>query len=102
MKVDIKEENGGYTAYVEGWLDTNVASQLEKDFLPLMENADKSIVLDCSRLEYMSSSGLRAFLSLRKESAAKGGSVLIRNIHDEIDKVFRMTGFYKLFDIQKE
>jgi anti-sigma B factor antagonist len=66
---------------------------------PLMENADKEITLDCTNLEYISSSGLRLFLALRKETSLKGGKVIIKNINDEIKKVFMMTGFFNLFEI---
>jgi anti-anti-sigma factor len=100
MKIDIKEENGVLTGTLEGWLDTNVAAQFNEDIKPLMEQADKKIVLNCEGLQYISSSGLRAFLALRKESAARGGKIVITNINDEIRKVFTMTGFFNLFDIR--
>ena len=100
MTIEIKEQNGGLTALMNGRLDTPAAVQAVKDMQPLMDNADKEITLDCSKLEYISSSGLRLFLSLRKETAAKGGKVIIENINDEIKKVFMMTGFYNLFEIK--
>ncbi len=100
MNIEIKEQNGGYTAEMIGRLDTPAAVQAAKDFQPLMEQADKVITLDCTKLDYISSSGLRLFLSLRKETAAKGGKVIIENINDEIKKVFMMTGFYNLFEIK--
>jgi anti-sigma B factor antagonist len=100
MTINIKEQNGGYTAEMAGRLDTPAAVQAAKDFQPLMDHADKEITLDCTQLDYISSSGLRLFLSLRKETAAKGGKVIIVNINDEIKKVFMMTGFYNLFEIK--
>ncbi len=100
MTIEIKEQNGGYTAQMIGRLDTPSAVQATKDMQPLMENADKVITLDCEKLDYISSSGLRLFLSLRKETSAKGGKVIIENINDEIKKVFMMTGFYNLFEIK--
>ena len=100
MTIDIKEQNGGYTALMDGHLDTPAAIQVGKDMQPLMDNADKEITLDCTKLDYISSSGLRLFLSLRKEAAAKGGKVIIENINDEIKKVFMMTGFFNLFEIK--
>ncbi len=100
MTIEIKEENGGYTALMNGRLDTPAAVQAAKDIQPLMEHADKEITLNCTNLEYISSSGLRLFLSLRKEAASKGGKVIIENINDEIKKVFMMTGFYNLFEIK--
>lgn len=99
MVIDIQELNGGMTAFLDGRLDTPAAIKAQQDMTPLMENADKEITLDCTKLEYISSSGLRLFLALRKETATKGGKVIIKNINDEIRKVFMMTGFFNLFTI---
>lgn len=100
MTFDIKEENGGMTAIIQGRLDTPAAVKAQQEITPLLENADKEILLDCSRLEYISSSGLRLFLTIRKETAAKGGKVIIQNVSDDIKKVFMMTGFFNLFEIR--
>ena len=99
MTIDIRQENGGYVASFNGRLDTPAAIKAQQDIAVLTENADKEIILDCTYLEYISSSGLRLFLSLRKETSAKGGKVTVKNINDEIKKVFQMTGFYNLFTI---
>ena len=99
MTIDIREENGGYVASFDGRLDTPAAIMAQQDIVELTENADKEITLDCTKLEYISSSGLRLFLALRKETTAKGGKVVVKNINDEIKKVFQMTGFYNLFTI---
>ncbi len=87
-------------ATVSGRLDTPAAVKAQQEIAPLLENADKTITLDCTSLEYISSSGLRLFLTIRKEAAAKGGKVIIENINDEIKKVFMMTGFFNLFEIR--
>ena len=100
MKIEIEEKNGGMVATIEGRLDTPAAIKAQQDIIPLLENADKQIKLDCTNLEYISSSGLRLFLTLRKEAAAKGGKVIIENINDDIKKVFMMTGFFNLFEIR--
>lgn len=99
MTINIQEQNGGYIAFFNGRLDTPAAVKAQQDMTLLMENANKEITLDCTQLEYISSSGLRLFLALRKETAAKGGKVIIKNINDEIKKVFMMTGFFNLFEI---
>lgn len=100
MNIDIKIEDNVVCATIEGRLDTVSAVEAEKDFLPLKENAGKNIVLDCSALDYISSSGLRLLLSLRKEVEAKGGKLTVEHINDEIRNVFTITGFFKLFDIR--
>ena len=99
MIFDIQQQPQGMYATVSGRLDTPAAVKAQQEILPLLENADKAITLDCKGLEYIRSSGLRLFLTIRKEVAAKGGSVVIQNINDDIKKVFMMTGFFNLFTI---
>ena len=100
MIFEIKEQSTGMLATVSGRLDTPAAVKAQQEITPLLENADKEIILDCTDLEYISSSGLRLFLTIRKETSAKGGKVVIQNINDEIRKVFMMTGFFNLFEIK--
>ena len=57
-------------------------------------------MLDCKEMSYISSSGLRIFLTIRKAAAAKGGNVIVRDINNDIRQVFMMTGFLNLFEIQ--
>jgi anti-sigma B factor antagonist len=65
-----------------------------------MQYAAGTVILDCTQLEYISSSGLRLFLSLRKAAASKGGKVIVKAINNDIRSVFMMTGFLNLFEIQ--
>ena len=100
MKVEILKAEDAVTAKLIGRLDSVASPEIAKALEPLNDVADKKIILDCSQMEYISSSGLRIFLSLRKESVKKGGTVIIRDINNEIRKVFMMTGFLNLFEIE--
>ena len=100
MNIEIKEQNGSYLGILTGWIDTAEASQFLEDLKPLMANANKSIELNCSKLEYICSLGLRGVLQLKKESAAKGGSMVLTHVEGEVEKILKITGFNKLFDIR--
>ena len=100
MKTVITHNANQVIAAFEGRLDTAAAVQTAEDVKPLMELEHKEIILDCTKLEYISSSGLRIFLSIRKEAAAHGSKVIVRNINADIRQVFVMTGFISLFEIQ--
>ena len=99
MKLNIENEDNFLVAHFAGRLDTAAAAEITPDIQALAEKANQHLVLDCSELEYISSSGLRLFLTLRKESAAKGGKLQVRNINADIRQVFMMTGFISLFEI---
>lgn len=100
MTTTIQETGNKLIAYFDGRLDTAAAIPTAEAVKPLMEAENKEIVLDCSRLEYISSSGLRIFLSIRKEAATHGSKVLVRSISADIRQVFVMTGFISLFEIE--
>ena len=100
MNIEIKEQSGSYLGILTGWIDTAEASQFLEDLKPLMVNADKHIELDCAQLEYICSLGLRGVLQLKKESAAKGGSMVLTHVEGEVKKILRLTGFDKLLDIR--
>ena len=99
MQINLVNEGEQLVAQLSGRLDTAAAAEVAPDFQTLAEQAAKHIILDCSQLEYISSSGLRLFLALRKESAAKGGKLQVRAINADIRQVFMMTGFISLFEI---
>lgn len=100
MEVKIEKQNNQVTAYLIGRLDTPASQEIAPQMDALKDDAAGTIVLDCSQLSYISSSGLRIFLTLRKAAADKGGKVIVRSISDEIRSVFMMTGFLNLFEIQ--
>lgn len=100
MTLEIKTENDVITGILSGRLDTVASARFAEDMKPLLEHADRQIVLDCSGLEYISSTGLRHFLILRKEVEQKGGKLVICHINDELRNVFTITGFFNLFDIR--
>ena len=100
MKVDITREDGEVTVRMEGRLDTPGAHEIAPEMDELAKETDKTVVLDCTDMTYISSSGLRIFLTLRKAAADKGGKIIVRNICNDIRNVFMMTGFLNLFEIQ--
>jgi anti-sigma B factor antagonist len=100
MEIIKNKEQGAMTVRLIGRLDTPAAQEIAPEMESLKNNAAGIIVLDCSEMDYISSSGLRLFLTLRKASAEKGGKIIIRGISDSIRSVFMMTGFLNLFEIE--
>lgn len=98
MNTTLKEENNDLVMYFEGRLDTAVAPEVEKATAPLMDCEGHNIILDCTQLAYISSSGLRIFLSILKNAKPKGSHVYIRGVSDSIRSIFAMTGFTNLFE----
>ena len=100
MEIKINKKDDVTTVCLIGRLDTPAAQELTKEMEPVMEDASGTVIMDCSELTYISSSGLRIFLSLRKAAATKGGKVIVKGISNDIRQVFMMTGFLNLFQIE--
>ena len=84
MEVKITTQDSVTTAQLIGRLDTPASQEISGDFENLTKYAAGTVILDCTQLEYISSSGLRLFLSLRKAAASKGGKVIVKAINNEI------------------
>ncbi|MBR4771150.1 MAG: STAS domain-containing protein [Bacteroidales bacterium] len=100
MEVKIQKEGKEVIVSFIGRMDTPASQEIAPQIEALKADAGGTIILDCKELSYISSSGLRLFLTLRKAAAEKGGKVIVRSIGDEIRNVFIMTGFFNLFEIE--
>lgn len=100
MKVTIQENESRITAILSGEMDTAAAPEVEKALQPLYKPDGREILIDCTELEYIASSGLRILLSILKKAKASGSRVILKNVNDVIHEVFELTGFVKIFDFE--
>lgn len=100
MKTTIEEKDGKWFATLSGDLDTSVAQEAEKTFMPLMESQGKDVIIECAELEYIASSGLRILLSVLKAAKAAGSRVVLRHVNEDIKNVFKLTGFINIFEFE--
>ena len=81
-----------------GELVTAAAIDVEKALRPLYESKGVDVVIDCEKLEYIASSGLRILMRILKKTKAGGSKVTLLNVNDEVRTVFELTGLISLFD----
>jgi anti-sigma B factor antagonist len=91
------KKNGIKVLELQGKIDSTQAS-FETEMHELVAKEDK-VVIDCSNLNYISSFGLRAFLSTLKAVQKENGTMVIVNLQENVKNVFEISGFYKLFTI---
>ncbi len=99
MEITSKREESKVTMEITGWLDTQTAPQLGEALSQLDDNVT-SLVFDFSKLEYISSAGLRQVVVAYKKMAGKDGFKII-NVSNEVFDVFRLTGFDQKIQIEK-
>ena len=85
---------------LEGGIDTNTASQLEKEVVDDIKEV-KKITLDLKELTYLSSAGIRVMLMMRRVLDEHGGELVIKNVEGGVKEVFNVTGLSASFDIEQ-
>ena len=75
-------------------------NDMEENIASLEVNLGDVVIIDCSGMDYICSSGLRVFLGTYKMIAQKGGKLMIRNLQPLVKNVFDMSGFSQIFNIE--
>lgn len=92
-----KDDDSRVTLILDGRLDTSVTQQTQKEIEPLFNYKHSEIVIDCSRLEYISSSGLRMMMVINQRCRANHCDIFIKGLQEKVLDVFNTTGFVHLF-----
>ncbi|MBQ6755881.1 MAG: STAS domain-containing protein [Oscillospiraceae bacterium] len=94
-----KEKNGtALTVALEGRLDTTTSPKLEEELKAELPGLT-SLVFDFSKLEYISSAGLRVLLGAHK-TMTKQGEMTVTNVNEIVKEVFEVTGFSDILNIK--
>ena len=93
-----REENGKLIIALSGVIDSSNAAAVESKLKELYsEHPCDSVELDCDKLEYCTSAGLRVILRL-KQSA---DDTVLTNVHADLYNIFDMTGFTEMMEVHK-
>ena len=94
-----KNQNGtNLEIALEGRLDTMTAPELEAELNQSLDGVE-TLTLDFSKLDYISSAGLRVLLSAHKIMSGKGG-MKVTHVNEIVQEVFDVTGFADILDIE--
>ena len=86
------------TIFLEGAIDSTVAPEVEEQIMEHYHaSSAKAVVLDAEALQYISSSGLRVLLKLRKLEQ----NLQLINASSEVYEILEMTGFTEMFPVSK-
>jgi anti-anti-sigma factor len=101
MQVNIQPNEQETIVQLIGQLNTIATTDHTEELQQVLDIADKALVIDCSELEYISSAGLRFFIRLKHASSAKGGTVRIINVNQDVAEIFSLSGFQTIFEISE-
>jgi anti-sigma B factor antagonist len=98
MTIDQTHEGTTLTLALEGRLDTTTSPDLEEALATSLDGVT-ALVFDFTRLDYLSSAGLRVLLSAQKR-LNKQGSMKLVHVNDTVKEVFEITGFSEFLTVE--
>ena len=85
-----------------GRLDSSTAQPAEENFAQMLGSGAPRLAIDMSRLEYISSAGLRVLLVVAKKVQQAKGKMVLFGLVPNVREVFAVSGFDKIFAIQAD
>lgn len=102
MPATVFEQQGDVlTAKPGGRLDTVTSPVFESEVRSRMDGA-REVILDFAKVEYISSGGLRAVLSLDQQAESEGGSLKLIHVNEHIIEIFELVGFTELITVERD
>lgn len=99
MKISTNRVGSILTIHLDGRVDATNSHDFEKQTVQFLTEKNAKVLFNLKNLEYISSAGLRSFLIIAKTSKNFEQTLALCEMSPNIDDVFKITGFQKLFTI---
>ena len=99
MNINLNKVADIQVVELDGRLDTTTYNILESKLEELTDNNEKNILLDLTKMDYISISGLRILLMYLKKMKAMEGRFMLCGMSADIKEIFEISGFINIFDI---
>ena len=96
MQITTRDVNDVKVVQIEGELDTGSSPEAQQQLDQLREQGVKKILLDMTKLDFISSAGLRVVLATAQELKQAGGDLRVCSLNESIKEVFDISGFSNL------
>lgn len=101
MNISESKQNTVTILKLQGKLDATSAPELDKRLSSLVDSGTKQVALDLVGLEYVSSAGLRVFLSAAKRLKQAHGKLALANLSAQVQQIFDIAGFESVLPVFK-
>ena len=99
MNITTGDREGITVVSFEGNLDTNTAPDAQEHFDELADQGTAKILVDFTKLDYISSAGLRVLLATAKRLRGGGGNLRLCGLNEMVSEVFEISGFSTIFKV---
>ena len=93
-------------------MENNIIINISKNFIvdevanfrikinKLIDGGNKNFIFNFSQCDFIDSTGLGALVSIYKKCVEKGGSIKLKSLKPEVEKLFKLTRLDKVFEIE--
>ena len=100
MEFREEQRDGWLVLHLEGRLDAGSAPDFDAALEALTGDGALKLALNCENLAYISSAGLRSFLTLAKKLRAGQGQLHFCGLSGMVKEIFEISGFTGMFVIR--
>lgn len=93
-------EHKTHTVYIDGPLNAQALDEVQAKIDALVIAEGEIVVLDCTDMTYICSSGLRIFLGMHKSLTQRSSKLIIKGLQPLVKNVFDMTGFSNILNFE--
>jgi anti-anti-sigma factor len=93
MELNSGQFEGVKVVSIEGSVDAMTAGQVQGYFDDLLEKGERRIILDLSKVDFMSSAGLRVIMTVSKNLRQEGGELRLAAAQPSVEKMLKISGF---------
>ena len=97
FQLDVNTAGDVATLRLNGELDVASAPQLRDTVVQLVSEGRTNIVFDCSKLDFVDSTGLGVFIGTRARALAANGTVALAGVSPALQRLLAVTGIDGLF-----
>ena len=99
MKIDTETVGSTTVVVMEGKLDTATAGDADTHIAGIVDGGATRVLIDFTRLDFISSAGLRTLLLAGKKLKKQGGVLCLCSLNETVKDVFDISGFSALFKV---
>ena len=97
MEIEIENLDHVKVIHISGDLNAATSGEAESKIQQLIMGGNRSLIIDLEHLNYISSAGLRIFLSANKLVRKSNGEIRFCCFNPTVKEVFEISGFMMIF-----
>lgn len=99
LSIETREVDGVAVVHPDGFINAHTVRQFEASLESLVEAGKYQILLNCTRLNYISSAGLGAIMGLIETVRENGGDIQLCDLQENVYAIFDTLGFTQLYKV---